>query len=103
MALERYCAAVRCRWDHFVELARRCVAEEDKRLHIKWSLWLTLGAHVFWPSLWAITLVFFIGLAKECWDEVYGTGFCMLDMASNLVGIVAGTALCTLVMSRTFS
>ncbi|OMG65218.1 hypothetical protein AUR61_009530 [Stutzerimonas balearica] len=68
---------------------------------MKWSFWLTLGAHVLLPPFLAITAVFFIGLAKECWDQLYGTGFCLLDMASNLAGIAAGTALCTLVMRGT--
>lgn len=79
-------------------LAGRCLSEEDKRLHIKWSFWLTLGAHLFWPPLLAVSLVFFIGLGKECWDQFYGSGFCLLDMASNMAGIAAGTLLCAIVL-----
>lgn len=79
-------------------LVGRCLSEEDKRLHIKWSFWLTVGAHAFWPPVWAVTLVFFIGLGKECWDQFYGSGFCWLDMSSNMAGIAAGTALYAIVL-----
>jgi|GEM_PF-6515182 len=100
MSPDRYGSAARRCWAHFANVARRCLTEEDKRLHAKWSFWLTLGAYAFWPPLWAVTVVFIVGLGKECWDEVYGTGFCLLDMVSNLAGIVAGSAICTLVIHR---
>lgn len=74
--------------------ARRRLAEPDKRLHVQWSFWLTLAAHVLWPAAWAIGAVFLVGLAKECWDLRYGSGFCRVDLACNLIGIFAAAALC---------
>lgn len=60
--------------------------EDDKRKHIAWSFWLTLLALYFMPALQAFILVFLIGLAKECWDHFYGSGFCLFDMTGNLLG-----------------
>lgn len=81
---------------------RRRLAEPDKRLHIRWSFWLTLCAHVLWPPLWAITTVFLIGLAKEFWDQRYGSGFCLVDLACNLVGILAAAVLCAILPQGVF-
>lgn len=67
--------------------------EEDKRKHIAWSFWLTLLAMLFMPATPAIVLVFLIGLAKECWDQFYGSGFCLFDMLGNALGIAGGLAL----------
>ena len=41
----------------------------------------------------AFGAVFLIGLAKECWDHFYGSGFCWFDMMGNLIGIAAALAL----------
>ena len=60
--------------------------EEDKRLHMTWSFWLTLAALFLWPAPWAFATVFLIGLAKECWDRLYGSGFCPFDLLANLMG-----------------
>ena len=60
--------------------------EEDKRLHIAWSFWLTLSALILWPALWAFAAVFLLGFAKECWDRRYGSGFCLFDLLANFVG-----------------
>ena len=67
--------------------------EEDKRKHIAWSFWLILLALAFMPIAKAFFLVFLIGLAKECWDHFYGSGFCLYDMMGNLLGIFLGLAL----------
>lgn len=64
--------------------------EEDKRKHIAWSFGLMLLAMPFMPTAQAIALVFLIGLAKECWDQFYGSGFCLFDMLGNALGIVGG-------------
>jgi len=69
----------------FLELSSK-FTEEDKRLHMTWSFWLTLSALLFWPAIWAFTTVFLIGFAKECWDSRYGSGFCMFDLLANLMG-----------------
>lgn len=60
--------------------------EEDKRLHMTSSFWLTLAALLLWPAPWAFAAVFLIGFAKECWDSRYGSGFCLFDLLANLIG-----------------
>lgn len=72
--------------DHFfIELPDK-LGEEDKRLHLLWSFWLTIAACILWPVAWAFTAVFLLGLAKECWDSRFGSGFCFFDMFANLLG-----------------
>lgn len=61
--------------------------EQDKRLHIVWSIWLMIVARILWPAPWAFFAVFLVGFAKECWDSRYGSGFCIFDMFANFVGI----------------
>ena len=40
-------------------------------------------------GLWsAAVAVFGLGLLKECWDTVMGSGFCWYDIAANAVGIL---------------
>lgn len=67
--------------------------EEDKVKHIVWSFWLTLAALVLWSAPVAFLAVLLLGLAKECWDFRYGSGFCLFDMMGNLIGSVAGLIL----------
>ena len=62
------------------------IKEEDKRKHFVWSFWLTVGALLFLTVGEAFVVVFLIGLAKEFWDELYGSGFCFYDVAANLLG-----------------
>jgi len=64
--------------------------EEDKVKHMVWSFFLTLAALWLWPPEKAFAAVFLIGLAKECWDLRFGSGFCFYDMAGNLIGSLAG-------------
>ena len=64
--------------------------EEDKVKHMVWSFWLTLAALMVWPALLAFALVFLLGLAKECWDFRYGSGFCLFDMMGNFLGSLGG-------------
>ena len=64
--------------------------EEDKVKHMTWSFWLTLAALFIWPAPLAFGAVFLLGFAKECWDFRYGSGFCMFDMAGNLIGSMTG-------------
>lgn len=82
---------------------RQRIAEPDKRLHVQWSFWLTMTAHVLWPAAWAVAAVFVVGLAKECWDRRYGSGFCFIDMAFNVIGIAAGATLCAVLPKGVFS
>lgn len=67
--------------------------EEDKIKHMVWSFWLMLGALTLWSVPVAFTAVFLLGLAKECWDFRYGSGFCLYDITGNLIGSTAGLAL----------
>lgn len=64
--------------------------EEDKIKHVVWSFWLTLAALFLWSAPMAFAAVFFLGLAKECWDAQYGSGFCLFDMVGNLLGSLGG-------------
>lgn len=82
---------------------RQRLAEPDKRLHISWSFWLTLCAHILWPAAWAVGAVFLIGLAKEFWDQRYGSGFCLVDLACNLIGILAAAMLCAILPKGVFA
>lgn len=75
--------------------------EEDKVKHIVWSFWLTLGALLLWSAPMAFTAVFILGLAKECWDFRFGSGFCLFDMAGNFIGSMAGL-LCGLAFSALY-
>ncbi len=67
--------------------------EEDKVKHMVWSFWLTLGAWLVMSVPLAFVAVFLLGLAKECWDARYGSGFCWFDMTGNLIGSVAALML----------
>lgn len=67
--------------------------EEDKIKHMVWSFWLMLGALTLWSVPVAFAAVFLLGLAKECWDFRYGSGFCLYDITGNLIGSTAGLAL----------
>jgi hypothetical protein len=64
--------------------------EADKIKHMVWSFWLTLAALLLWSAPVAFLAVFLLGLTKECWDSLYGSGFCWFDMTGNLIGSVAG-------------
>jgi hypothetical protein len=59
---------------------------EDKRLHFVWSFWLLAAARLFWPAPWALAFVLLVGVAKECWDSLYGSGFCLYDLTANILG-----------------
>ena len=67
--------------------------EEDKIKHMVWSFGMTLMALAVLSPVLAFGAVFLIGLAKECWDHFYGSGFCWFDMMGNLIGIAAALAL----------
>jgi len=67
--------------------------EHDKRQHFFYSLLLTLGFGMLAGVMLAVVAVMLIGLAKECWDHYFGSGFCWIDMAANLLGIMAALPL----------
>ena len=77
----------------FVRAIPTKMQEEDKRKHIVWSFWLVLVALLFLPVAEAFIAVLMIGLAKECWDHFYGSGFCLFDILGNLLGSIIGTLL----------
>ena len=85
----------------FFQLLSVKLRQEDKIKHMVWSFWLTLAALLFWSAPVAFSVVFLLGLAKECWDSRYGSGFCWFDMTGNLLGSLAGL-LCGLTMSVIF-
>lgn len=68
--------------------ARERLREEDKRKHVFWSFLLMLSAATAWSLAVATALVFVLGLAKECWDHRWGSGFCRWDILANTLGIV---------------
>lgn len=71
---------------HFFRVLPAKLREEDKVKHMVWSFWLMLAALFLWPAHLAFAAVFLIGLAKECWDARFGSGFCLFDMAGNIIG-----------------
>lgn len=72
--------------------------EEDKRQHFTYSFVLLLMS-AFWLNLWAaVSVVLLIGLVKEVWDHFWGSGFCWIDMAANVLGII-GAVPCVWLMS----
>ena len=81
------------RFGRFIERLPNKLRQEDKGRHMILSFWLMLAALWLWPPLIAVTAVFLIGLAKECWDHFFGSGFCFFDMAGNVLGILAGLLL----------
>jgi hypothetical protein len=85
----------------FFQLLPDKLREEDKVKHMVWSFWLTLAALLVWSAPLALTAVFVLGLAKECWDSRYGSGFCLFDMAGNCVGSLVGL-LCGFGLSALF-
>jgi hypothetical protein len=75
---------------HFVTALPDKLREEDKLQHMRWSFFLMLVALALLPTYFAFSAVFLIGLAKECWDFKYGSGFCLFDMTGNLIGTLGG-------------
>ncbi|WP_417522373.1 hypothetical protein [Marinobacter sp.] len=67
--------------------------EYDKRQHFFYSLALMLVAALVLQIWGAALVVVLIGLAKECWDHYWGSGFCWLDMLANTMGIAAGSVI----------
>ena len=85
----------------FFQLLSVKLRQEDKIKHMVWSFWLTLIALLFWSVSTALVVVFLLGLAKECWDSRYGSGFCWFDMTGNLLGSLAAL-LCGSVLSAMY-
>ena len=84
---------------NFLSAVPAKMREADKRKHIAWSFWLILLALAFMPIASAFVLVFLIGLAKECWDHFFGSGFCLYDMTGNFLGSALGLSV-ALVLTR---
>jgi len=68
--------------------------EYDKRQHFFYSLVLILVAVPVLGGWGGVLVVTLIGLAKECWDHYWGSGYCWLDMLANMLGIALGGVLC---------
>ena len=82
----------------FLDALPARLKEEDKGKHMVWSFWLSMLALLMLPAPAALAAVLLIGLAKECWDFRYGSGFCLFDMAANLIGIAAAQLLWQLLL-----
>lgn len=67
--------------------------ETDKQQHILVSCIIMMACLVFMTFIPSFIVTFAIGIAKEIWDKIYGTGFCWYDMLGNMVGIVVAIAL----------
>lgn len=63
------------------------MGEEDKRLHINYSAVILLLSAFMLPLSLALIFTFLVGLGKEVWDHFYGSGFCLYDMAANVIGM----------------
>lgn len=64
--------------------------EHDKRQHF-WVCFLLQALFLPWLSiLLSVLLALLIGTGKECWDQLYGSGFCWYDMLANVLGIIVG-------------
>lgn len=60
----------------------------DKYYHFAGCGLLTLVGYLITDStLIGATLAFSVGLGKEIYDEIYGTGFDLADLAADLTGI----------------
>jgi hypothetical protein len=73
---------------HWIMVLPSRLCEEDKHLHMIWSFWLLVAARLLWPAPWALAAVLLLGFAKECWDQRFGSGFCVFDILANLIGSV---------------
>lgn len=67
--------------------------EEDEIKRFVGIFFLTLAALFIWPAHTAFAAVFLVGLAKECWNSQFGSGFCVFDMTSNVLGSSAALLL----------
>ena len=62
----------------------------DGALHILCSLIILLVLSAFCP-LWAsVCLTFVVGIGKEVYDRLWGSGFSWKDLLCDAVGIVIG-------------
>lgn len=77
----------------------RRIHEKDKQQHFFYSLVLVLVSSLWFSTLIALLLVLALGVAKEIWDDFYGSGFCWYDMLANIVGIGCGWGLSVLLIS----
>lgn len=76
-------------WRHY--------GEEDKRQHFGYSFVLLLLAAPWMSLAVAIIFVLLIGLLKEVWDHFWGSGFCWIDMAANVFGIIVAMPVAMLI------
>ncbi len=67
--------------------------QEDKVKHIICAFLVVLLLLPVVSAWWAGAAVFTVGILKEVWDSVSGTGFCWYDIAANVIGILLAAAL----------
>jgi hypothetical protein len=71
--------------------------QEDKAQHIICAFMAVVLLLSLLSVYWACALVFVLGLVKEAWDGILGTGFCWYDIAANGIGVLFAFALIVLV------
>ena len=77
---------------------KRLIFERDKQQHFAVCLALVIVLTTAGLKLSSAMLAtMLVGLAKEVWDRVYGSGFCWFDMLANLLGALAGVSIITVV------
>lgn len=84
-------------WTLFSRRFWRHYGEEDKRQHFGYSFVLLLLAAPWMSLVVAIIFVLLIGLLKEVWDLFWGSGFCWIDMAANVFGIIVAMPVAMLI------
>lgn len=66
------------------------VHEKDKQQHFVISFLITIISLFLMSVLNTMVFVITIGVLKEIWDSYKGTGFCWIDMLSNMIGMLSG-------------
>lgn len=71
--------------------------QEDKAQHIICAFMMVVLLLPLLSVYRACALVFALGLVKEAWDSILGTGFCWYDVAANGIGVLFALTLIALV------
>lgn len=66
------------------------ISQNDKQWHFLCSCFILFLSVPFLGLLYSLIATLLVGFIKECWDHVYGTGFCWLDILANILGTVVG-------------
>jgi len=62
--------------------------EEDKKKHALVMFFITLGVSLYTKNVFlAVIIALIIALSKEVYDMFWGTGYSIMDMSANSIGI----------------